>query len=97
MLEAILIQMNRDGHPIMDLKIYDEVVYHAFTIKDKEVLYSVYKQRGELIAHSTAEVTDLQESDNHITSMRVRTQAYDFEITPGPDYTYRAYKRLNKI
>ena len=93
-MEATLIRTNRDGHLMINLKIYDEGVYHAFTIMGKEVSYSVYKQRGELIARSSAEVTDLQESGNHITSMRVRTQAYEFEIEPGPNYTYRAYKLL---
>lgn len=94
MMEATLIQTNFNGHPIMNLKIYDDVVCHAFTIRDREVVYSVYKHRGELIALGTAELVDLQYIKNHITSMTVRTQAYDFEIKPGPNYTYRAYKML---
>jgi hypothetical protein len=94
MMEATLIQTNKNDRSMMDLKIYDEEIVHTFTIIDNEVIYLVRKHHGELVARSTAEVTDFQMTDSHINSMTVRTLAYDFEIIPGPDYTYRAYKTL---
>lgn len=80
----------------MDLKLYDDVVVHIFIIKGKDVSYSITTNRGELVAYSNAEVVDLQEKEDHVLSMTVRTSGYDFEIRLGPNYTYQAYKKLRR-
>jgi len=79
----------------MYLKIFDETLFHAFTIKaDKVLSYNILKDRGEIVAVSSAEITDIQEIDDKMVSMRILTAVIEFEIVRNRNYSYDAYKAI---
>ncbi len=83
---------------LIDIKVYEDVVIHHFTVTYKGVGYEVMKPRGELVARSAAEVLSIHDdADGKIIQLSIRTQGHVFEVLPSQgDYSghtrWRAYK-----
>lgn len=85
MLEATVLK-RQNG---LDVKVYEEVIYHSFMINGNQVVnYSIYKLGGELVVKSHADVVKIDDD-----SIIISTGVLDFEIRQDRNYRYMAYKK----
>jgi hypothetical protein len=86
MLEASVISP-RLG--FLDIKIYEDNIFHHFTLKTPNTEYYIRKTSGELIAkaNATFEIKD---------TIIINTDTHVFEIVQAENYSYKAHKKLKK-